>query len=88
MMNINSDGVDVLSLVRCETDYNSFVYNFATDTRQRYRHGMLWFPVRGLTQLDRIRGKYMYQEYDIVNSGDNLCRITMIENKFRVGYAT
>jgi hypothetical protein len=49
---------------------------------------MLWFPVRGVTQTDRIRGKYMTQEYEVVNVGDKLCRITMIENKFRVGYAT
>ena len=88
MMNINSEGVDILSLASCATDYNSFVYNFATDNRQRYRHGMLWFPVRGVTQTDRIRGKYMTQEYEVVNVGDKLCRITMIENKFRVGYAT
>ena len=88
MMNVNSEGVDILSLANCKTDYNSFVYNFTTDTRQKYRHGMLWFPVRGVTQTDRIRGKYMEQEYEVANADDKLCRITMIENKFRVGYAT
>lgn len=84
-VNINAEGVAILSQVEISTDNQTFSLSLPTDTRARYRYGFLSFPARGLTQTDRTRGKWMKQKYTIVNTGD-LCRITMVENKFRIAF--
>lgn len=84
-VNMNDLGVARLSQVEISTDNQTFSLSLPTDARARYRYGFLSFPVRELMQTDRTRGKWMKQKYTIVNNGD-LCRITMIENKFRIAY--
>lgn len=84
-VNVNSEGVPILNQCEITTDNQTFSLSLPTDARARYRHGYLSFPVREVAQVDRTRGKWMKQKYTITNNGE-LCRITMIENKFRIVY--
>lgn len=83
-INVNADGVDVLSQCNIDTDINSAVLYLQTDDRVRYRHGFLQFPYRDILQSDRIRGKYAIVKLTIDNADDKLCRIPAAETKFRM----
>lgn len=87
VVNLNEEGVDVLSQCRIDTDINNAFISLLTDDRVKYRHGFLTFPLRGTQQSDRVRGKYAVVELTLVNVDDKLCRIPAVETKFRVAYA-
>lgn len=87
VVNVNEDGVDVLSQCRIDTDINNAFISLLTDDRAKYRHGFLTFPLRGTQQSDRVRGKYAVVRFTLVNVDDKMCRIPAVETKFRVAYA-
>ena len=85
-VNVNEEGVDVLSQCRIDTDINGALLSLLTDDRVKYRHGFLQFPLRSIQQSDRIRGKYAVVKLTVVNADDKLCRIPAVETKYRVAY--
>jgi hypothetical protein len=86
IINVNN-GYTLIGETLMTTENNSELLNLQLDNRVKYKENLLRFPLRGLLQDGRVRGKYLKIDFTIVNDGlDTECKITSIESKFRISF--
>jgi hypothetical protein len=55
-----------------------------SDSRPKYQEGFLRYPMRGYSDVSRMLGKYLVQEYTIGNDGsDTIVRLTDVQVEYR-----